>query len=29
LMTTALVQRTLSEMSREKKWPVTLKNAGK
>ena len=29
LMTTALVQRTLSEMSREKKWPVTLKNTGK
>ena len=29
LMTEALVARTLSEMSREKKWPVQLKNAGK
>jgi general secretion pathway protein A len=29
LMTPALVQRTLSEMSREKKWPVQIKNTGK
>ncbi len=29
LITAALVQRTLSEMSREKKWPVTIKNVGK
>ena len=29
VMTIALVQRTLSEMSREKKWPVLLKNTGK
>ncbi len=28
-MTTALVQRTLSEMSREKKWPVQLKDGRK
>jgi len=29
LMTPALVARTLNEMSREKKWPVQLKNATK
>ncbi len=29
LMTPALVARTLNEMSREKKWPVQLKNTGK
>ena len=29
LMTPALVARTLSEMSREKKWPVQLKSTGK
>ena len=29
MMTPALVARTLSEMSREKKWPVTIKNVGK
>ena len=29
LITSALVARTLSEMSREKKWPVTIKNTGK
>ena len=27
MMTSALVQRTLSEMSREKKWPVQIKSA--
>ncbi len=29
VMTSALVQRTLSEMSREKKWPVQLKDSQK